>query len=168
MPVLRLSSGLQNPLPVSLPTGVTLPIPRIHFHCLARLPRFLMPRDGIIDTGAPLTCFPLAIWNRFVEGTDFEWLPFVPGFQPPAGQMAGWRYTFRMARFLVPITLMDSAAAIDRADVLAQFADSDPPVRRGQSLPLFVVGLWGGLLEGAKLAVARTPTGLVEGELEYP
>jgi hypothetical protein len=169
VPTIRLSSGvLHAPLPLSLPGGGTLQVPRTRFTCLAQLPRFMMPRDGIIDTGVPLTCFPLTIWSRFQEGTDFEWLPFEPGFQSPGTVMGNWRYTFRMARFLVPLTLMDYSTAIERFDVIAQFADNDPPARRGQSLPLFVIGLWGGFLEGGRVAVERTPAGQVAGTLECP
>jgi hypothetical protein len=128
-----------------------------------------MPRDGVIDTGAPFTCFPRSLWIRFREGTDFEWLPFETGFQPPRGQLPGWQFTFRMARFLVPLTLMDYSTELDRAGVIAQFADSDPQTRRGQSLPWFVIGLWGGLLEGGRIAIGRDPaSGLVTGELEFP
>lgn len=168
VPTIGLSSISQGALPLSLPTGGTLRVPRARFHCLARLPRFVMPRDGIIDTGAPLSCFPFSIWDRFQEGTDFEWLPFEPGFQSPISVMAGWRYTFRMARFLVPLTLMDYSTAIDRSGVIAQFADGDPPTRRGQSLPLFFIGLWGGLLEGGRIAIGRTAGGPLVGEVEFP
>ena len=135
MLTIRLSSMLQRALPVSLPSGGTLQVPRVQFRCLVYLPQAVVPQDGVIDPGAPLTCFPLSIWSRFREGTDFEWLPFEPGFQPPGGEMVRWHFTFRMARFLVPITLLDYSTLIDRSDVIAQFADSDPLVRRGRSLP---------------------------------
>jgi hypothetical protein len=168
VPTLRLSVTNQGMLPLALPAGGTLQVPRIRFHCLARLPQFTMPRDGIIDTGAPLSCFPFSLWGRFHLGTDYEWLPFEPGFTPPVGQMVGWRYTFRMARFLVPIGLMDLTTEATRSEVIAQFADNDPPARAGRSLPQFVIGLWGGLLEGGKVAVVRTPAGHFEGNLELP
>jgi hypothetical protein len=169
VPSIRLSLDILGPpLPLATPGGGALQAPRVRFLCLARLPGFMMPRDGIIDTGAPHTCFPLALWSQFQEGTDFEWLPFEPGYQPPVGVMLGWRYTFRMARFLVPLALMDYSTEVERPGVIAQFADSDPPARRGKSLPLFVAGLWGGLLEGGKVGVGRTPGGQVTGEIEFP
>lgn len=170
MPTIRLfPATLGPPLPLEPVAGGTIRVPRVRFQCLLRLPQFLMPRDGVIDTGAPLTCLPKSIWDRFREGTDFEWLPFEAGYQPPVGQTVGWRYTFRMARFLVPLTLMDYSTEVERAGLIAQFADSDPPARRGQALPLIIVGLWGGILEGSQLAITRDPTtGQVAGELAVP
>jgi hypothetical protein len=62
--------------------------------------------------------------------------------------------------------LLDSATEVERADVIAQFADSDRP---GRTTPLVIVGLWGGLLEGAAVRVTRDPaTGSVIGALELP
>jgi hypothetical protein len=155
-------------MPVSPAAGGTLHVPRQQLRCLVRLPRFLPPQDGVIDTGAPLTCFPKEVWERFAEGRDYEWLPFEAGFVPPLGQMVGWRYSFRVARFLVPLALTDLSVEVERPDVIAAFADGDPPDRRGQAVPLFVVGPWGGLLEGGAIHVARdAATGRVRGELAF-
>src|SRR5438067_10910209 len=147
-----------------------MPVPRVQLRCLLRVPGTPIPRDAILDTGAPLTCFPERIWQPFREGVDFEWCPFAPGVQPPAGQMAGWRFTFRMARFLVPLALMDYSTEVERPDVFAAFATGDPPAHRATNAPPpVIIGLWGGLLEGSRLAIGRDPaTGQVTGALEFP
>lgn len=170
MPNLQLAVQTTGPaLPVVLPPGRIVDVPRIQFRCLVRLPHFLMPQDGIIDSGAPLTCFPKAIWDRFVEGTDFEWLPFAPGTRPPPGRVGKWLFTFRMARFLVPLGLMDYQTQVDRSEVIAQFADNDPPSDpRKKAPPPVIIGLWGGLLEGGTLSIGRSLTGQVTGELTFP
>jgi hypothetical protein len=169
VPTIRLVSYSLGPdLPVVSPTAGTIPVPRIRFRCLARIPQFLMPLDAVVDTGSPLTCFPESVCTRFTEGTHFEWLPFAAGVRPPLGLAPGWQFTFRMARFLVPVTLMDYSTEWDRPDVIAQFADGDPPGQRGQALPWFIIGLWGGLLEGGRLAIGRGANGQITGGLEFP
>ncbi len=168
MPVITLTT-LDRPLPAPVfdPRGMRITIPRPRFHCLVQLPGSLLPQDGIIDTGAPLTCLPERLWSGLAEGRDFEWLPFAPGTPPPTGVMPNWTYTFRVARFLMPVALMDYVTAIDRPDVIAAFATGNPP-QQSRALPPIIIGLWGGLLEGGKIAVSRTATGQVEGALEFP
>jgi hypothetical protein len=170
VPTIRLASYSLGPvLPVIPPAGSAIDVPRVRFRCLVRIPQFLMPLDAIIDTGSPLTCFPRSIWDRFLEGIDFEWLPFATGVHPPPGQTVDWQFTFRMARFLVPLALMDYSTETDRAGVIAQFADNDPPGQRGRALPWFIIGLWGGVLEGGRLAIGRDPVGgQVTGGLDFP
>lgn len=155
------------PLRPTDPRGAVVPVHRPQFRCLIHLPGTLMPQDGIVDTGAPLTHIPERIWSGLAPGTDFEWLDLGAGAPAPGGVIAGWRYTFRLARFLAPVTLMDSAVAVDRADVIAAFASGNPTGAR--SVPPLVIGLWGGLLEGAAVRVTRDPaSGSVFGALELP
>src|SRR5262249_44715826 len=155
-------------LPVITPAGGTIQVPRPQFRCLLRVPNALFPRDTVIDTGAPVTCFPEAIWSQFREGTDFEWLPFAPGVQPPRGQMINWQFSFQMARFLVSRALVDYTSLIERPEVVAQFATGNPPSAPGQrSLPPIVIGLWGGVLEGGRIVIGRTANGQVSGEIEF-
>lgn len=171
MPTLQLDAGnWGHTFPVLTPQGGTLTVWRPQFRCLLGVPNRMAPLDAIIDTGASLTCFPESLWNVFREGTDFEWLPYPPGATPPTGQLLRWRYTFRMARFIVPLTLMDFTTSIDRPDVIAAFATGDPPLTRSSKAPpLVIVGLWGWLLEGSRLAIGRDPAGgQVAGELEFP
>jgi hypothetical protein len=123
----------------------------------------------VIDTGSPFSWFPRAIWSGFQAGTDFEWLPFPSGYQPPLGQTAGWTFRFQMARLLVPIMLFDTSTELHRTGVIVQFAEGNPAaLARSNAPPYLVVGLWGGLLEGTKLAITTNPqTGGVDGMLEF-
>jgi hypothetical protein len=128
----------------------------------------MLPQDALIDTGAPLTCFPEKVWSSFLAGTDFEWLSFPAGTPPPIGVMSNWQYTFQLARFLVPLTLLDYVTAVDRPDVIAAFAAGNPQTT-GKGLPPVIVGLWGGVLEGGRLRIDRNPaSGQVTGELDFP
>ena len=66
------------------------------------------------------------------------------------------------------MSLLDYTTSFDRPDVIAQFADNDPP-RRGNAPPSFIVGLWGGVLEGGRIVIDRDPlSGHVTGSLEFP
>jgi hypothetical protein len=132
------------------------------------VPGFPLPQDTIIDTGAPLTIFPERIWSQFQPGIDYDFLPFV-GAPPAMARVLGWQFTFRIARFRVPLGLMDAGLTtrIARLDVIAQFATGDPAGWR--SIPPIFVGLWGGLLEGGRLGINRiAATNQLAGELIYP
>jgi hypothetical protein len=155
-------------MPVTDPSGRRLLIPRLQFRCLVRLPNTLFPRDGIIDTGSPLTWFPEDVWTRFRPGSDFEELPFEAGYVPPRAQTAGWTFAFRMARLLQPLVLFDLTTRTEfaRDGVIVQFAAGNPP--GFGRLSLVVLGLWGGVLEGTNLRVATDPaTGHATGALEW-
>lgn len=83
--------------------------------------------------------------------------------------MAGWQFDFHIARFLVPLALLDSGLTtrVPRAGVVAKFAVGDPPGWR--SLPPVLLGLWGGLLEGGRIGIDRDPhTSRATGELVLP
>lgn len=151
MPQIRLSSIQPGPpIPVELPTGDRLLLPRIQYRCWVKLPGFLMPRDAIIDTDSPWTWMPESLWSQFQVGVDFEWLPFPAGYQAPSGQSAGWTFRFRIAQMLKPIIIQDYSSEVERHNALMQFAEGNPP-RSSKRLPYLVVGLWGGMLEGTKL-----------------
>ena len=161
MPALPLSTYYSpSPLRVDEPNGAARVIPLPQFRCLVRLPGVLLPRDAVIDTGSPLTWMPEAIWSRFQPGIDYEWLPWSSGFSPPAGRTAGWNFTFRMARFLQPVSLfhLNSREELVRTRVIAQFADGNPPsAALSNAPPRVVIGLWGGLLEGTNLRITTNP-----------
>ncbi len=169
VPTVRLSvQHLRPAMMLTPPVGATIDVPSVQFRCLVRLPNFILPQDAIVDTGAPHIIFPLALWTRFREGIDFEWLPFSPGVQSPVAQLTRWQFSFQMARFLAPLALMDYTTEIELPDVIAAFAHTDPPApltRRAP--PPIIIGLWGGVLEGGRIAVERTPAGRVSGELAF-
>jgi hypothetical protein len=169
MPRIKLTTYFPNlPMPVVSAT-TTLLIPRPQLRCLVRLPNTLMPRDGIIDTGSPLTWFPEAVWSRLQEGIDYEWLDFPPGYSPPRVQTAGWTFNFRIARMLQPFSLFDNQNELVRDYAIVQFAEGNPPMPPGSKQPpRVVIGLWGGVLEGTSLHTTRdSSTGHVVGVLEW-
>src|SRR5262245_25167840 len=172
MPQLPLTSYHHGPpMPVDDPAGGRRLIPRLQFRCLVRLPGTLLPRDGIIDTGSPFTWFPEAIWRGWRSGVDFEELPFEVGYAAPRGQSAGWTFTFRMARMLQPVVLFNLHAAteLERHRVIVHLADGTPPLPHGSKQPARVVlGLWGGVLEGASLRISTDAgTGYALGALDW-
>lgn len=171
MPTIRLSAqNAAQPVSVVAPTGAAVTVPFPQLVCLLRLPGVLLPRDAVIDTGAALIWVPEDVWRPLRAGVEFDWLPFAPGAQPPTGQLARWRFTFQMARFLAPVSVMDYSTEVERPNVIAAFTTGNPPGAAGRKgLPPIVVGLWGGLLEGSRLAIRRDPTtGRVAGDLEFP
>ena len=144
MPTLQLYDEHIGPdIAVHDPAGGALNIPLTRFRCLLEVPGFRLPRDAIIDTGAPLIVFPKKVWSRFQPGVDFDFLPFV-GANPSPARVAGWQFNYQFARFRVPLTLLDTGLTtrVPRPNVIAQFADSDPS--GWQSIPPVVIGLWGG------------------------
>jgi hypothetical protein len=169
MPIIKLTTFFPGPpMPVPSPSG-TLAIPRPQFRCWVRLPNTIMPRDGIIDTGSPLSWFPERIWSQFMLGRDFEWLPFAAGYLPPRAQTAGWTFTFRMARMLQPLSLFDTQSELIRDGAIVQFADGNPPTPQGSKQPpRVIIGLWGGVLEGTSLHMSSdATTGHTVGRLEW-
>lgn len=166
MPIIRLTTGQwANPLDVDLPGGGSLAVHQPQFRCLLRLPNALLPKDAVIDTGAPFTFFPEEVWRPLRVGVDYEWLPFATNTSPPPARIAGWQFTFRIARFLLPVTLLDYTTTVERHDVVAAFADSNPRAAR-KSLPSIIIGLSGGLLEDGAIGIARDPaSGRLRGEL---
>src|ERR1700722_1754492 len=146
MPQIQLYSHVLGPqIPLQPNSTPGLLIPRLQFRCWVRLPNSIMPRDGIIDTGSPLSWFPESVWSNFQQGTDFDWLPFPTGYTPPRVRTAGWTFNFRIARMLQPLSLFDTQYELVRDDVIVQFAEGNPPVPVGSKQPpRVVIGLWGG------------------------
>lgn len=169
MPSIRLKTHTAGvSLPVAGAAGPSV-VPLFQFRVLTRLSSLPATYDGIIDTGSPLTWLPEAIWSRLHPGTDYEWVPFATGYHPPVTRTAGWEFQFRLARLLIPLTLLDNSTTYDRFGVVAQFAEGDPPAYLTSNRPpRFVLGLWGGVLEGSSLRIDPDPaTGSVAGWLEF-
>jgi hypothetical protein len=169
MPAIRLKTHTAGvSLPVAGTAGVPL-IPLFQFRVLVRLPTPVATYDGIVDTGSPLTWLPEAIWSQLDPGSDYEWLPFPGSYHPPTARTAGWDFTFRLARLLTPLTLLDSATTHDRTGAIVQFAEGDPPAYLTSNRPpRLVIGLWGGVLEGSSLRIDPDPaTGSVAGWLDF-
>lgn len=171
MPLLPLTVGSHGvAITVSDLAGGTIAVPRPQFRCLIELPGYMLPQDAVVDTGAPLIIIPAVIWTRFQAGTDYEILPFT-GPTPAPGRVVGWQFGFRIARFLVPLAVTDTALStrVERSGVTAAFAAGDPPAPPGRkALPPVIIGLWGGILEDGRIGIARDPARGVSGEIQYP
>ena len=151
------------PYRLTAPAGDISAVQGVHYRCFIRLPRRPMAVDGIVDTGAPFTVIPERLWDKFVEGVDFDWLTTDP---PGAGRVLSRSYTFRFARLLVPLAVEDYVTSVPRTDVIAQFADGDP--LGSQSRLKVLIGLWGGLLDPSKLTLDGDPTsGVLSASLEF-
>jgi hypothetical protein len=125
--------------------------------CWLRVPPIPGTRKAIIDTGSPLTLFPYKIWHddfRWRAGRDYDELK-VAGNPPLHGQIDGYRFNCRLARLRVPVELAgrDLKAQRLRLDSLVcQLAERGGP-------PFVILGLWGGVFTGRRLAVDPQPAG---------
>lgn len=118
------------------------------------------PRSGayrvVLDTGAPVTIFPHALWSGkfgWRAGRDYDELPVAAANLH--GHVAGRRYSFTLARLRVPVELAGRDLRGDRLrldGLVCQLADPAGP-------PLTLLGLWGGAFVGRKLAVDPDPAG---------
>jgi hypothetical protein len=170
VPQIQLSTyGAHLALPVRDSLGQPLALPRVQLRCWLRVPGLGGPRDGIIDTGSPYSWLPEPLWQHWRAGTDYEVLPFETGFPVPRGRTAGWSYSFRMARLLVPLDLFDTTTSLRRDRAIVQLVNGVPPtVASGSSPAVAVIGLWGGLLDGLNVRLRLDPiTGAPGGALEW-
>lgn len=107
--------------------------------------------ETVIDTGAPLTVFPRAVWRRFER--HVEWIRL----NPNRGE-ASWLCNLRgrtggsskcrVGRVLVqPCNLERPPRVLPATPVLGQFEEEDAGDDR------VITGLYGGILEGRRLLV---------------
>ena len=129
-------------------------VPIRRLYCHLRCPPRSGAFDAVLDTGAPLTVFPHAVWSgRFGwrAGRDYDELPVTAANRH--GHVAGRRYTFTLARLRVPVELAGRAPRGDRLlldPLVCQLADPGGP-------PVTLLGLWGGAFAGRRLAVDPDP-----------
>jgi hypothetical protein len=109
---------------------------------------------ALLDTGAPLTVFPRHAWEAFED--QITWLRLnpdevaarPPDQRTPTTSVFGSRFPYRLGR--VWIGAFDrEGRLLPAVPVIAQFRDD--VVQPGQPLPLLLLGLWGGILEGRRL-----------------
>jgi hypothetical protein len=112
--------------------------------CWLRVPPIPGAHDAVLDTGAPLTVFPHTLWNhqfRWQAGRDYDELSVAGVGTVQQGQVLGHR---------------ELAGRNPRGDrlrldgLVCQLADRGSP-------PYVILGLWGGVFEGRRLAVERLP-----------
>jgi hypothetical protein len=124
--------------------------------CSLRVPPIPGAYEAVIDTGAPLSVFPHALWYHpfgWRVGRDFDELSVAGIGTTLQGQVLGYRYSCRLARLRVPVELAgrDPKGARLRLDALVcQLADTGGP-------PFVLLGLWGGALTGRRLAIEPQP-----------
>ncbi|MBX9628626.1 MAG: hypothetical protein K2X82_32815 [Gemmataceae bacterium] len=131
-------------------------VPLRRLYCDLRCPPHPGARQAVLDTGAPLTILPHAVWSgafNWRAGRDYDELPVAVANLH--GHVAGRRYTFILARLRVPVELAGRDPRGDRLrldDLVCQLADPAGP-------PLTLLGLWGGAFVGRKLAAEADPAG---------
>jgi hypothetical protein len=124
-------------------------------YCRLRVPPVPGSYEAVLDTGAPLTVFPHKLWHGqfgWRAGRDFDELT-VAGAPALTGQVLGHRFACRLARLRVTVELAgrDPKGARLRLDALVcQLAETSGP-------PYIILGLWGGVFTGRRLAVELQP-----------
>jgi hypothetical protein len=124
--------------------------------CLLRVPRIPGAQIAYLDTGAPLTVFPHALWYHHFgwrAGRDFDPLSVTGVGATVRGQVLGHRFTSLLARLRVPVELGGSNPSGDRLrldSLVCQLADTGGP-------SFIVLGLWGGAFTGRRLVVEQEP-----------
>lgn len=121
--------------------AVVVPVPRIVCTLAVGSRRRLM--DGWIDTGSPLTIFPLDMWEPFAD--QISWAGAPDAVFPVS--VGGAVVPVRFGRVRVGVVSADLRAELAAVDVSAMFAQGPSPNR----VPL--IGLWGGVLAGRRLVV---------------
>ena len=151
--------------PLAAPSRGLRRIPLRRLTCFLRVPPIPGAKRAIIDTGAPLTYFPHQVWaNEFNwrEGRDFDILPVV-GNPPLVGQTLSSLYAFRLARLRVPIFLAGRDLTGPRLQIdslVTQLCEPGGP-------PVILLGLWGGVLDGRRLAFGSAHDGDPSAALEW-
>jgi hypothetical protein len=143
--------------------------PPLSFLRLRRLPCLyrvaLSPSRGdygfasaIVDTSCPITLIPRHVWKkafRFEKGKHFEVCGIANLGERMRSQLLGSSLTCRVVRLKVPVVLAgtphtpENLLRVER--LVAQLSDTDEPKE-------MLLGLWGGVFEGRRLAVDHAAT----------
>jgi len=104
---------------------------------------------AILDTGAPLTCFPATLWRQFT--TEIRWLdqPEREDGEPWRITILGGSWTYRLGRIRLGATDTDGRW-LDAATTVAMFLD-DPPPGASRSPRHAILGLRTPLLDRRRL-----------------
>jgi hypothetical protein len=113
--------------------------------------------DATVDTGCPITLIPKYVWRskfRLEEGRHFDVCHIADFGERFRSQLLGSSLTCRVVRLKVPVVLAGTSYAAENLiridNLVAQLSDSDEPKE-------MLLGLWGGVFEGRRLSVDRTP-----------
>lgn len=124
--------------------------------CTLRAPPAPGAFRAVVDTGAPITLFPHAIWSGLFNwraGRDYDELAVAGLGTTLRGSVAGGRYAFRLARLRVPVELAGATPGGPRLrldGLVCQLTDPGGP-------PYIMLGLWGNALDGRTIKVTRRP-----------
>ncbi len=109
---------------------------------------------AILDTGAPLTCFPATLWRQFAA--EIRWLD-----QPPREDGEPWRmtilggsWTYRLGRVRLGATDINGRW-LDAATTVAMFLD-EPPAGASRPPRHAILGLRTPLLDRRRVRHAGT------------
>ena len=113
-----------------------------------------------LDTGAPCALFPRTLWRdqlHWQEGRHFD-ACHVTGLGPIVwSQLLSRSFRARLVRLKVPVELAGQSGDRLRLNhLIAQLAEPTTP---REDPKLAILCLWGGVFEGRRLAVDRSPTG---------
>jgi hypothetical protein len=115
--------------------------------------------DATLDTGCPITLIPKNVWQatfRLREGVHFDVCHIADFGERFRSQLLGASLTCRVVRLKVPVVLAGTSYAAENLlridNLIAQLSDTDEPKE-------MLLGLWGGVFEGRRLVVDRTPDG---------
>ena len=123
--------------------------------CMMRVAPIPGVEFAYLDTGAPLTIIPHRVWSEkygWKAGREFHELTTADGIALK-GQVLDHHYTFRLAQLRVPVELAGKNLKAKRLRIdslVCQLADPGGP-------PFVILGLWGGIFEGRRLAIDRLP-----------
>lgn len=133
------------------PDGRPFDVFNLRVYCRLLAGRDLAQHTAVVDTGAPTTVFPFAVWQRFQA--DIRWLTFADGTTRKPATLGGVRYQYRLGRVGVRLVGREAEPVLPAVDVVAQFEQFDPMKAPSERLTRTLVGLQFGPLEGRFLVV---------------
>jgi hypothetical protein len=124
--------------------------------------------DVILDTGAPFALFPRRLWRdqmNWQEGRHFETCR-IAGLGPlMGGRLLDRSFRVRLVRLTVPVELAGRSG--DRLRIERPIAQLAEPNTVADDPKFAILGLFGGVFEGRRLAVERSPLDDLTARMEW-
>ncbi len=96
-------------LPASV--GGTIYLPQRRVRAWVRLGREILPREAVVDTGAPASIFSQQVWRTFHANSDIVWIAHPPAEAGrdvlPRIEVHGGNYPFRLGRIRLVVVDLD-------------------------------------------------------------
>ena len=121
-----------------------------------------------LDTGAPFSLFPRKLWRdqlNWQEGRHFESCHLAGAGPFLTSQLLNQSFRVRLVRLLVPVELAGRGG--DRLRVERLIAQLAEPATVADDPKFAVLGLFGGVFEGRKLALDRQASDDLAARLEW-